>query len=157
MTEKILVPLDGSPFGEGALVYVEQLIANLKPANMPVITLLHVVPAPIRPMPVEGGVYSLPADPEDREAEKDVAAAYLEQVAESPRRAGATVNCLSVLGEAGVSSAASIIRVEAETGADLVAMSTHGRRGITRWAFGSVTEKVLRSGSVPVLMVRAQP
>lgn len=156
MTEKILIPLDGSPFGEGALIYVEQLIANLKPASMPLITLLHVVPVPVQSAPVEGGVFNLPFDPVDREPEKAAAAAYLEQAAESLRRAGATVNCLAVLGEAGVSSAAIIVRAEAETGADLVAMSTHGRRGITRLAFGSVTEKVLRGGSVPVLMVRAR-
>jgi len=40
--------------------------------------------------------------------------------------------------------------------ADLVAMSTHGRSGISRWAFGSITDKVLRGGNKPVLMVRAQ-
>ncbi|MCK4534463.1 MAG: universal stress protein, partial [Syntrophobacterales bacterium] len=33
-------------------------------------------------------------------------------------------------------------------------MSTHGRHGITRLAFGSVTDKVLRRGKTPVLIVR---
>jgi nucleotide-binding universal stress UspA family protein len=35
--------------------------------------------------------------------------------------------------------------------ADLIAMSTHGRRGVSRLLMGSVTEKVLRSTTVPVL------
>ncbi len=38
---------------------------------------------------------------------------------------------------------------------DLVAMSTHGRSGLSRLTFGSITAKVLRATSVPVLVVRA--
>jgi len=41
-----------------------------------------------------------------------------------------------------------------ETGADAVAMSTHGRSGISRWAFGSTADKVLHAGNTPVLLVR---
>ena len=49
-----------------------------------------------------------------------------------------------------------IIKAEEEYNVDLVAMSTHGRRGIKRWAFASVTDKVLRGGKIPVLVVRAK-
>lgn len=38
--------------------------------------------------------------------------------------------------------------------ADLIAMTTHGRAGFARWMLGSVTEKVLRSSVVPLLVVR---
>ncbi len=41
-----------------------------------------------------------------------------------------------------------------ELGADLIVMSTHGRRGITRALLGSVTETVVRSAPCPVLTVR---
>jgi len=37
----------------------------------------------------------------------------------------------------------------------MIAMSTHGRSGVSRWALGSVTDKVLRGGKIPVLTVRA--
>ncbi len=37
---------------------------------------------------------------------------------------------------------------------DLVAMTTHGRSGISRWAFGSVAEKVLRHCACPLLVER---
>jgi nucleotide-binding universal stress UspA family protein len=37
----------------------------------------------------------------------------------------------------------------------LVAMCTHGRSGVTRWALGSVTEKVVRHSEDPVLVVHA--
>lgn len=38
----------------------------------------------------------------------------------------------------------------------LVAMSTHGRSGITRWALGSVTDKVLHATYNPMLIVRSE-
>ena len=43
-----------------------------------------------------------------------------------------------------------------ENNIDLIAMSTHGRSGISRWALGSVTDKVLQSSQKPILLVRAQ-
>ena len=53
-----------------------------------------------------------------------------------------------------------IIAFAKEKGADLIVMATHGRSGISRWAysigaFGGVADKVLRASSVPVLVVRA--
>jgi nucleotide-binding universal stress UspA family protein len=41
-----------------------------------------------------------------------------------------------------------------EHGVDLVVMGTHGRRGFDRFLLGSVTEKVVRTASVPVMTVR---
>jgi nucleotide-binding universal stress UspA family protein len=40
---------------------------------------------------------------------------------------------------------------------DLIVMPTHGREGISRYLIGSVSEKVVRLSSVPVLTVRMQP
>ena len=40
--------------------------------------------------------------------------------------------------------------------ADLIAMTTHARSGVSRWMLGSVTEKVLRGAGVPLLVVRPQ-
>jgi nucleotide-binding universal stress UspA family protein len=40
------------------------------------------------------------------------------------------------------------------TGADVIAMSTHGRSGLGRLLFGSVAEQVLRQADVPVLLLR---
>jgi nucleotide-binding universal stress UspA family protein len=37
----------------------------------------------------------------------------------------------------------------------LITMSTHGRSGIARWVFGSVTEKVLHGSTLPMLLVRS--
>lgn len=42
----------------------------------------------------------------------------------------------------------------AEADADVVVMGTHSRSGIDRYLIGSVTERVMRHASVPVLTVR---
>lgn len=47
-----------------------------------------------------------------------------------------------------------ILKCVEEKEIDLIAMTTHGRSGPSRWIFGSVTAKVLRSASVPLLVVR---
>ncbi len=39
--------------------------------------------------------------------------------------------------------------------ADLIAMTTHGRSGVSRWILGSVTERVLRASTIPLLIVRS--
>ena len=41
--------------------------------------------------------------------------------------------------------------------ADLIAMGTHGRRGLGRLVMGSTAEYVLRHTSIPMLLVRFQP
>jgi nucleotide-binding universal stress UspA family protein len=45
----------------------------------------------------------------------------------------------------------------ATTDADLIVMGTHGRSGFNRWMLGSVTERILRESTVPLLTVRAAP
>ena len=56
----------------------------------------------------------------------------------------------------GVDAAGEIMKAGKEAGADLTVMSTHGRSGIDRWALGSVTERVLRYGEMPLLLVNAR-
>ena len=41
-----------------------------------------------------------------------------------------------------------------DEGINLVVMATHGRTGLSRWVYGSVTEKVLREGNCAFLVVR---
>jgi len=36
-------------------------------------------------------------------------------------------------------------------------MGNHGRTGISRWVYGSVSEKVLQAARVPVLIARHTP
>lgn len=45
--------------------------------------------------------------------------------------------------------------LETASGADLIVLGTHGRRGPSRWWLGSVAERVVRGADVPVLVTRA--
>jgi nucleotide-binding universal stress UspA family protein len=156
MPEKILIPLDGSKVGEAALRFVEKLVVTLSAENKVEVTLLQVLSPPFRQI-YRGSEASheVPFTEEEREALKTKAIAYLDEAGEGLRRMGAIVNSKVALRDRGGSSAEKIIEAEDDTDADLVAMSTHGRRGLSKWAFGSVTDKVLRAGKLPVLVVRA--
>ncbi|MEO1202879.1 MAG: universal stress protein, partial [Pseudomonadota bacterium] len=47
-----------------------------------------------------------------------------------------------------------ILRLANEPGYDLLAMTTHGRSGLARWAFGSVADRVLSACQKPILLKR---
>jgi nucleotide-binding universal stress UspA family protein len=76
---------------------------------------------------------------------------YLIKTGESLKKRGVTVRTIVSTGNA----ADEIIKAIEDSGADLLAMSTHGRSGLRKLAFGSVTDKVLHRSRIPVLMVRA--
>jgi len=154
MSERILIPLDGSELGEAALRYVEGLFSRLAPGEKMEVTLFQVITTLTHDVDVRGnvGIVHVPYGETELEKIKKKSLDYLNKVGEDLKRKGATVNCRVAVGQA---PAEEIIKAEEEVGADLVAMSTHGRTGVGRWAFGSVTDKVLRGGKVPVLMVRA--
>ena len=56
----------------------------------------------------------------------------------------------------GIDAAKEIVQIGKEKGIDLIIMSTRGRSGVNRWLLGSVTEKVLHSGDVPLLLTNAK-
>jgi nucleotide-binding universal stress UspA family protein len=47
-----------------------------------------------------------------------------------------------------------IVDYATKEGVDLIALSTYGRSGFGRWAFGSVTKRVMRATAIPVLLIR---
>lgn len=155
MSERILIPLDGSKLGETALHYVEDLVSRISSGKKVEVTLFHVITALKHDVEISrggAGTITVPYSESDLEKMKGDAIKYLNKAGENLRNKGAIVLSKVVTGQ---NPADEIIKAEEEVNADLVAMSTHGRAGISRWAFGSVTDKVLRGGKVPVLMVRA--
>ncbi len=153
MSERILMPLDGSETGEAALGYVKGLISRLAPEETVEITLLHVITAVDHNIPYQGGgMVSIPYTDEELAAFKDKAGAYLERISKTLQNSKTTVVCKVSVNE---NAAEAIIEAEKEVGADLVAMATHGRGGISRFALGSVADKVMRGGAAPVLMIRS--
>ncbi len=151
MSEKILIPLDGSTLGEAALRYVEELVPKLMTGKKAEVVLFHVITTLTHTIATGESAVEISYTESELEQRKKMSMDYLNEAGEGLRGKGAVVECKVVFG---TSSAGEIIKAEEEVGADLVAMSAHGRHGLSRWAFGSVTDKVLRGGKVPILMVR---
>ena len=150
MLRRILVPLDGSKVAEAVLPYIEELVSELAPQVKAEITLFHVLSPTYYVVAGEAGA-PVPYTETEIEQLRARTMDYLDKAGEGLRSKGAIVVCRVGVGRA----AEEIIKVADELKVDLVAMSTHGRSGLSRWAFGSVTDRVLRGGNRPVLMVRA--
>jgi nucleotide-binding universal stress UspA family protein len=104
------------------------------------------------PSGAAGSVY-LSQETVDRIAADNIAAAekYLSQLTKRTRYDGVSVKPEVITGIA----PESIADYAAKNSIDLIVIATHGRSGISRWAWGSVADRILRSACIPVLMVRA--
>jgi len=142
MYKRIVVPLDGSRLAEGILPFVLQIAG---PLDLEVV-LVRVV-EPTVPQGLEGTGYCM----------VDVVAAslrdareYLAAVAVKLRGRGVRVTTEARHGV----PVTELVAVARNTGAGLIAMTTHGRSGFGRFLFGSVADAVLRQAEIPVLMMR---
>lgn len=143
--EAILVPLDGSSLAETALPHVVALAQETK---LGVVLLLvytnaqkDYIAAAYMPGPQQAALSS-----------KQGAKCYLERKAQELRSEGLEkVSWLMLEGDA----PREIVKIARQMTNNLVAMSTHGRAGITRWVLGSVTDHTVRHCGDPVMVIRA--
>ncbi len=151
MFTRILVPLDGSELAERALP-VAQSIAQSSNAT------IHLVQVVSRLPEAEAGRSgdSFQAAELERDAARRLVEAritrgkeYVDRVAAQLKKAG--IEVATALLEGG--AAENIVNYTREHSIDLVVMSTHGSGGLKRLFFGSVTDRVVRSCEVPVLVV----
>jgi nucleotide-binding universal stress UspA family protein len=84
--------------------------------------------------------------------ERDYAEFYLSSVADRVRNKKVKVRIRVGAGRA----AETLVAMTDDEAADLVAMTTHGRSGFTRWILGSVADRVLHTSRIPVLLVDAR-
>lgn len=124
MIEQLIVALDGSELAERALNYAVPIARGI---GAPV-RLLSVVP---------------------NAAERGAAQAYLARLAPTVAQSGVAVNATVSEGDP-----AQVIDTTARPGRDLVVLTTHGRSGVGRWAYGTIAAQILEKGSAPVLLVR---
>lgn len=162
---RCLVPLDGSPEAEMAIIPALNLIGALAGSSMSVLHLMRVVPT---------------------ENQWREAARYLDALAARLRRRSASLPFVlsvnwSVIAHIDVAEAVERIAEHGEddpaisswsiarhiastpsqshgfTRCDIVALTTHGRGGLRRWTIGSVAEGILRRTELPVLILRPRP
>lgn len=143
MSRLVVVPLDGSDFGEQAI----PLALRIAERDRVEVELVHVYEA--LPLWRTQGAPTL--DPMlDVELRKD-RKAYLDAIAEWMRRRGSGSATTIVL-EGAVGPA--LIQHIAARQADLVVMTTHGRGGLSRMWLGGVASDLARSSSAPVLLIK---
>jgi len=152
MYEKILIPLDGSKVAEAVLPDVEDLVTRMSDSTSVQVTLLQVITNLTYNVLTPEELAQVPYSAADLKKIKQKSLNYLEKVAKQLRAKGIDVNTATAVGNA----AEEIIEVAQKTGANLIAMSTHGYSGVKRWALGSVADKVLHISQIPVLIVRAK-
>jgi nucleotide-binding universal stress UspA family protein len=138
----ILVPLDGS----NASASVLGPASDLARATGARLTLLTVVSTPN-----SMGRRMVSPKPPETEPEVEEAWAYLEELASGLRDSGLDVSVHATHDKA---PASAIKEVARRLDADLIAMATHGYGGLKRSLLGSVADKLSKSSSLPLLVVR---
>lgn len=146
MYAKVMVPLDGSKLAECVLPHVRALAQGGQVKN---IFLVRVV-EPIQP--VGGGEFILSAEDvkrlmgEHRKAAED----YLKKLAKRLQLKGVQVEGKVLVGRI----AEELASYADKKKMNLLVMATHGRSGVSKWMWGSIADRVLRSTCVPTLMIR---
>jgi len=143
MYKKILLPLDGSPNSECILAHVKEIASGCK---VPEVVALFVV-EPIR----ASQTFDIPEGYLEEARNKNLAQAedYVSGIADNLKKNGISATAEVIQGKA----ADSILDYARDNEVDLILISTHGRSGVSRWALGSVADRVIRQSLVPVLSV----
>jgi nucleotide-binding universal stress UspA family protein len=152
MEKTILVPLDGTAEGEAILPKLESLVLKYVPSDKSEVVLLKVISIVNFDVLTHDKRAQLPYTEADQKQLNDEASAYLETTAATLRDKGFSVKTMVRTGTV----AEEIVNAAREVKANLIAMSTHTRSGIIKWAIGSVADRVVKlEGKIPVLAVQA--
>jgi nucleotide-binding universal stress UspA family protein len=159
---RALVALDGTPFTESVVMPAAQLVAACSAPARGELQLTHLVK---HPEEKEAMAYKWPGIDNDlKQASLYHADRYLKSVKERltdemPPELAVDITwtveeCQDIAG--------SLLKIAQGEGAgshtpcDLIALTTHGGSGLSRWMKGSVAERVLNSTTMPLLIVHPQ-
>jgi nucleotide-binding universal stress UspA family protein len=145
MYKRVLVPLDGSTRAEAILSHVEELGRRYQAE----VIFLQVIEL-ATPL-LDRGEDQTDAQRRETEQERRQAEDYLNGLAEKFRNLG--VQARSKVASGPVVD--SIIKVANQEDADLIAMTSHGRSGLSQVFYGSVANGVLHRIDRPLLLVRS--
>jgi len=142
MFKRVMVPIDRSEFAEKVLAHLPRFIDPAKTQLLLVgvletmryaATSFEYAPALVNEMRTG---YEL----------------YLQTMQQQSQKGGYKAFARLTEGDA----AKQILEIAEHSSVDLIAMATHGRSGMARWALGSVAERVIQGSTLPVLLVRGQ-
>ncbi|MGB2853751.1 MAG: universal stress protein [Dehalococcoidia bacterium] len=153
----ILVPLDGSELAESVLPHVETL-AKQRGAELVDVVLLRVCDPPIISSDYPEAIMPLSWEEHVEQQMawcKRASEKYLAGVEKQLKDAGLKVRSEALVGKPPLGNPANeIIDYANRNPFNLIVMATHGRSGISRWAYGSVAARVLLGVSSPLFLVR---
>jgi len=153
MVGNILIPLDGSQVAEQVLPHVKAIVEcrSARVHLMSVAPVIDNAAAAVMLYPLYVYREQLADEDAERQRIENELNNYLHNIARDFEQMGAEVRCVIRFG----SPADEILSYATQNKIELIAMCTHGRSGLARWAYGSVADRVLRTSSCPVLLVRA--
>lgn len=151
--QTILVPLDGSELAESVLPHVEAL-AKQRGSERVSVRLLRICEPPIIPLDYGEAIpIGWDKQVEQQTARcQELAGQYIASVQKRLEDAGVRATGEVLVGR----PADEIVDYANRNPFNLIAMATHGRSGISRWAYGSVAEKVISGVSCPIFIFRPQ-
>lgn len=155
MPKNVLVPLDQSSLSEKALSYAADILDN--EGKLTLLSIIEIPTTYYNPSAAIAGMgldYTMDELDQMRERAITEAKSYLAEHAAQLRRtyhiqvdtevmAGTPADC--------------ILELANDADVDAIAMSTHGRSGLSRWVFGSVTQKVLQGAQTPIYVIPNVP
>ncbi|MFZ0450979.1 MAG: universal stress protein [Desulfatiglandaceae bacterium] len=142
----ILVPLDGSKRAESILPHVEAIALRFKSK---VVFLQVVEPPPILMGPETPYLEGYQKELEQRTKEADL---YLTSVIGEFREKGIESRTRVIHGPV----VGGIIDTAESESADLIAISSHGRTGLSRVFYGSIAVGILHRADRPLLLIRSE-
>ena len=141
---RIMIALDGSPLAECAIAPGLEMAARLKGE----VSFLRAVPQAPIDEPLEEHEHGLNRRLQQELIEEAESYLHARSIQLAPTD-------MKIKTEVRSGPAANNILEFVETyGTDLIVMATHGRTGLPRWVYGSVTEKVLRGVDCSMLVIR---
>lgn len=144
----VIVPLDGSELAECVLPHLEAVASNCR---ITTVELIRAVPPAEARYTTVGFPVSEKQEAAIHEAEVKEAEDYLLKIKARLDANRMNVITTTLKGKT-VDVLADYIK---KSDADLVLLATHGRSGPSRWYWGSVADKLLRSICTPIFMIRA--
>jgi len=148
MYQKILVPLDGSDLAECVLPHVKAIAGGCGVGS---VIFVQVADTFLSHPTGGGGWFNDELIKKYDAASKAAAERYLKKLASQSDYGKVNIETKVLVGN----PAEELADFAKKNKADLIIIATHGRSGISRWVWGSVADRLLRSACVPVLMVRA--
>ena len=150
MYKKILVPLDGSELAECALEHVKAIATG---CNVPEVILLRVVQPTssfsLGELAASNAKLATDVEGQIEKEHANQAKSYIETMVRKLTKERVSAKSQIISGNA----AEQILNFSEKNQVDLIIMSTHGRSGISRWAMGSVADRIIHYSTIPVLII----